>query len=69
MNALLPHDRLVTVAELEPLDEIAAPDQPDGPWMVVAIPAASGRIVVIGEDGTEHDVPCRVGQTVRLRRA
>lgn len=66
-----PTGELVTVNRLEPLDEIAGPDQPHGPWLVVAIipNTAFDRIVVIDEDGTEHDVTCRPNQLVRRRTA
>lgn len=61
---------LVTVDQLEPLDEIAGPDQPNGPWLLVAVIPTSDfdRIVVLDQDGTEHDVACKPGQLVRRRQ-
>ncbi|MDN5934192.1 MAG: hypothetical protein L0I24_24495 [Pseudonocardia sp.] len=73
MNALAttePISHLVRITDLVPLDEIAGPNQPNGPWLVVAIIPASDyrRIVVIDEHGTEYDVSCDPSQTV-LRRS
>jgi hypothetical protein len=65
-----PAANLVPVTDLEPLDEIAGPDQPDGPWLLVAVIPTSdySRIVVLDQDGTEHDVACQPGQLVRRRQ-
>jgi hypothetical protein len=67
--SISPTSQLVPVTALQPLDEIAGPDQPHGPWLVVSVVPSSSfdRIVVIDEHGDEHEAGCQPGQLVRRR--